>query len=431
MFLDEVELQLAGGRGGSGSNSLRREKYVPRGGPDGGDGGRGGDVYLVADSSVSSLQRYQQEKTFRAASGGAGSAARKHGADGESLELPVPCGTVVFELPEGRLVADLDRAGARFLAAAGGRGGRGNTHFTTPTAQAPRRREMGGPGAQSTVRLELRLIADIGLVGLPNAGKSSLLARMTGAHPKIAAYPFTTLAPNLGVAEIDGGATLTIADVPGLIEGAHLGAGLGTGFLRHLERTRALVHVVDGGQGKGAAVAAIAQVGAELQGHRATLAAKPTVVALNKVDLLEAGSVAVVLDAVRSQLPAGTPVVPCSALTGEGVDAVLRVAAAGLAAVPVPTPVAPRGYRLYRGPQPHDRTFTVERDEGVFRVAGEEIERLVGRTDLDDGVAVAALQRSLKRLGVEAELVNQGARPGDEVEIGREVFTFVPDEPSE
>lgn len=431
MFLDEVELQLAGGRGGAGSNSLRREKFVPRGGPDGGDGGRGGDVYLVADPGVSSLQRYQQERSFRAGAGGAGAAARKHGADGESLQLPVPCGTIVYQMPERRLVADLDRAGTRYLAAPGGRGGRGNTHFATPAAQAPRRREMGEPGAAARLHLELRLIADLGLVGLPNAGKSSLLARMTGARPKIADYPFTTLAPNLGVAELEGGATVTVADVPGLIEGAHLGAGLGTGFLRHLERTRTLVHVVDGGGGPEAAVAALAQVDSELRGYPGTVKDKPLVVVVNKVDLLDAALVPLVLDAVRSHSPEGTPVVPCSALTGEGVKAVLDVATERLAAPSLPLPVTPGGYRLYRGPQAHDRSFTVERVEAGFRVTGEEPERLVARTDLDDESAVAVLQRSLKRLGVEAELTRAGARLGDDVEIGSEVFTFVPEEPAE
>ncbi len=426
MFLDEVELQLQGGRGGAGSNSLRREKFVPRGGPDGGDGGRGGDVILVADAAISSLQRYQLERRFTGHPGGPGEAARRHGADGEEVVLAVPCGTLVFDLSSGRLLADLDRPGVRLVAAPGGRGGRGNTHFTSATLQTPRRRELGEPGVAAGVRLELRLIADLGLVGLPNAGKSSLLACLTGAHPRVAEYPFTTLSPNLGVAEGDRGRSVTIADVPGLIAGAHLGAGLGIGFLRHLERTRGLIQVVEVSAGPEAAVGALLEVQEELLSRGPELAAKPRLVAANKVDLLTADELPGVLGALRA---AGTPaveVVPVSALTAEGTQELLK-RAVGLMGAP-PSPAGDQGsYRLYRGPHRRERGFTVERLEGRYRVEGDVLTRLVATADLDDPDAVARLQRKLRQLGVETALAEAGAVGGEDVEIGGEEFTFVPD----
>ena len=427
MFLDEVELHLSGGKGGAGSNSLRREKYVPRGGPDGGDGGRGGDVVLVADPGEASLQRFRTERRFKAAPGGPGGPSRRHGADGEAVRLPVPAGTMVFDAATGRLLADLDRPGATLVVAAGGRGGWGNTHFATPVAQTPRHRELGDPGDVAVVRLELRLIADLGLVGLPNAGKSSLLARLTGARPKVADYPFTTLTPNLGVAELDGGQTITVADVPGLIEGAHQGAGLGVGFLRHLQRTRSLVQVVDASAGPEAAVRAYSEVQLELSAWDEELASRPRLVAANKVDLLVARDRARVLEALRQAAGAGSAVLAVSALTGEGLGELLREST-GLAAGPESLPQG--GFRLYPGPRPARQDFLVAGGAGRYRVTGDGVARLVAAADLDDPEEVTRLQRRLRRLGVESQLAASGAVEGDVVEIGGVEFTFVPEGPA-
>lgn len=429
MFLDEVELTVTAGRGGAGSASMHREKFAPRGGPDGGDGGRGGDVLVVADSSLNSLQRYQLARTFKAAAGGAGGPSRRHGADGQSNVLSVPPGTLAWDMGTGQLLADLDRPGASAVVAKGGRGGRGNVHFASPTHQAPRRRELGEPGASLTVRLELRMIAEIGLVGLPNAGKSTLLARLTGARPKIAAYPFTTLTPNLGVAELGLGTVRTLADVPGLIAGAHQGAGLGLTFLKHLARTRVLVHLLDASRGPEACLTAFREVTTELELHSPELSAKPTIVALNKVDLLGAGEEVRLLSSLTESLPSGVPLLAISALSGSGCGELLAQADALLRSESSSS--SPKsgtgGFRLYQGPRGLSREFSVVRVGDTYRVAGESLERLVAVTDLDDETSVARLQRQLARIGVETALEQAGAREGDEVQIGAEAFTFYPE----
>ena len=426
MFLDEVVLSLSAGRGGSGSNSLRREKFVPKGGPDGGDGGRGGDVLVRAQEGISSLQRFHLERSFRAEPGRPGQGSKRHGADGAPVTLVVPCGTMVFDADSGQLLGDLDRVGAEVVAARGGRGGRGNTHFATATYQAPRRRELGEPGETRRVRLELRLIADIGLVGLPNAGKSTLLARLTGAHPKIADYPFTTLSPNLGVVDLASGRSLTAADVPGLIEGAHLGAGLGIGFLRHLARTRLLVHVVDGSVGPDQAVAAYAQVATELGQHSAELARKPAVVAVNKIDLLTPEEISSVLAGLGASLDPDTAVVPVSASTGSGTDRLLEECARVMGAAAV-SPDRSGSFRLYQGPMAQDRSFQVVVEQGRVEVRGEQLSRLVEMTDMDDEASVLRLQRQLLKQGVEDALLKAGVAPGSEVQIGKVDFTFFPE----
>lgn len=420
---------MSAGRGGSGSASMHREKFVTRGGPDGGDGGRGGDVVAVADPSVSSLQSYQLRRSFRGTDGGAGGGSRRHGADGESARLLVPLGTLAWDLDTGQLLADLVQPGAAAVLAAGGRGGRGNVHFATAIHQAPRRRELGEPGVSRKVRLELRLIADVGIVGLPNAGKSTLLARLTGARPKIADYPFTTLHPNLGVADLGSGRSLTVADVPGLIEGAHQGAGLGLAFLRHLERTRALIHLVDASLGEAAIVAAYHQVTSEMEQHDPELAAKPALLVANKLDLLEEGEGASLLARLSEWIGSAIPVLGISAATGSGCERLLEVVGqlARRSGELGPADPGEGGFRLYRGPRGLSREFVVRRDEGGFSVTGESLERLVAVTDLDDDSAVLRLQRQLVRIGVERALLEAGAGPGDEVRIGEEVFTFYPD----
>ena len=294
MLIDHARIQVLAGRGGAGCVSFRREKYVPKGGPDGGDGGRGGSVHLVVNPAVRTLLDCREQPRYRAASGRAGSGNRRSGRDGDDLEIEVPPGTVVKDAASGEVLADLVEAGTRWLAARGGRGGRGNAQFATPTHQAPRRADPGEVGEERTLELELKLIADVGLVGPPNAGKSTLLSRISRARPRIASYAFTTLEPNLGIVDLDGERRFVAADLPGLIEGAHRGRGLGLEFLRHIERTRALALLVD--VSSESPSADLAMIERELQAYSPALAEKPRVVVLTKADLLpteaHAGSVA-------------------------------------------------------------------------------------------------------------------------------------------
>jgi GTPase len=411
--------------------SFRREKFVPQGGPDGGDGGAGADVIVRADPSVATLGAYRDRRSFHAPGGVAGAAALKTGRRGLDLELAVPIGTVVSDADTGEVLADLDAAAASVVVAAGGRGGRGNTRFTSSTRQAPRIGELGEPGQRRRVHLELKLIADVGLVGLPNAGKSTLLAALTGARPKIAAYPFTTLQPNLGVAELEGGRTVIIADVPGLIEGASQGAGLGLDFLRHLERTRVLVHVVDASAGADAALRALEQVTAELRAFSETLAAKPTLVALNKVDLPEGAQAAAQLRA--GALPEAWTI---AAATGSGtreliLAAAVRVAeeraaeAAARTAAAAGLSGAAEPQRVYRQRRRGGLgAFTVVREADAYRVLGADVERAVAMTDLDSEEGVARLQRRLRQAGVDTALREAGCGEGDTVRIGAAEFDW-------
>jgi GTP-binding protein len=412
---------VAAGSGGRGAVSFRREKYVPDGGPDGGDGGRGGDVVVVADSTDTTLSGFRERRSFTAEDGRAGARSKRSGHNGADLTLHVPVGTIIREAD--RVLADLDRPGAVALGARGGRGGRGNTRFATATRQAPRAGELGDPGEKRHLHLELRLIADIGLVGLPNGGKSTLLAALTGAQPKIAAYPFTTLHPNLGVAELDGGHTLVLADVPGLIEGASHGAGLGLEFLRHLERTRTLVHVVDASAGVEAAREALTTVQAELEAYSPELAGRPSVIAFNKIDLPEGASAAAIL---ATEFPGSFEI---SAQHGDGCRDLLLAAAelAGRVIRDSPGP-APAGlHRVYRPRPRRVVTNDVVREDDAFRVVGELVERMVGRIDLENDEAVARLQRKLRAAGIDAALAAAGCREGDTVRIGDAEFTYTDD----
>src|SRR5829696_997713 len=327
MFLDRVKINVRAGAGGGGASTFRREAHVPRGGPDGGDGGRGGSVYLRVDPGQTTLRDFQYRHHFKATPGGRGTRARRHGKAGDDLHLAVPPGTAVFDDATGDLIADLVATGQQTMVARGGRGGLGNTHFKTSTHQAPKHAQKGEPGEERWVRLELRLIADVGLVGLPNAGKSTLLAAVTAATPKIADYPFTTLEPNLGVMELDPDDERrpTIADVPGLIEGASGGAGLGHAFLRHVERTRILVQVVDGaGRDPSWDFDVIRD---ELRAHDPALLEKPMLIAFNKIDQPGARAAWPAFAAARER--DGLRAVAISAETGEGVDA-FRAAIAAL-----------------------------------------------------------------------------------------------------
>lgn len=324
MFVDLAKVYVKAGDGGNGCLSFRREKYVPRGGPDGGDGGRGGDVVCAADPQLHTLRDFRYRTRFLAQRGGDGGSANRHGADGHDLLVRVPVGTVIRDAETGEMLADLAEAGRRVVVARGGRGGRGNARFKSSVNQAPRRTEPGRPGEERWVTLELKLLADVGLVGLPNAGKSTLLSRLTRARPKVGDYPFTTLVPNLGVVEVSPGVTFVVADMPGLVAGAAQGVGLGTRFLRHCERARALLYVVDAGGG-GDPVEALRTVESELRAHSDDLAARPAIVAANKCDLPGSDAAAEALRREAERL--SRPFFAVSALTGAGVPDLVRAMA--------------------------------------------------------------------------------------------------------
>jgi GTP-binding protein len=419
MFLDRVKIWVRAGDGGDGAATFRKEAHVPRGGPDGGDGGRGGSVYLRVDPGQTTLRDFQYRHHFKATPGGRGTRARRHGRAGDDLVLDVPPGTAVHDDGDDALIADLVATGQQAMVARGGRGGLGNTHFKTATHQAPKHAQKGEPGEERWLRLELRLIADIGLVGLPNAGKSTLLAALTAAQPKIADYPFTTLEPNLGVMDLgeDGGDERrpTIADVPGLIEGASSGAGLGHAFLRHVERTRVLVHVVDGSSRDPEWDHDV--IREELRAHDPALLDKPMLVAFNKIDLPAAG--AAWPGFARARRAAGVEVVAISAATGEGLDTFrAQIAALLPSAEELEAPPEPAGIVVHRIDAMGDG-FLVERDaDGAFRVRGKRIERIAAQTNFDVEESAERFQRDLERLGVDSELRRAGVAAGDLVRIG-------------
>jgi len=420
VFLDQVELTVTAGKGGDGAASFRREAHVPRGGPDGGDGGRGGSVYLVVDVGQTMLVDYRHRHHFRAQPGGPGEGSRRHGRAGADTELPVPPGTVIFDAVSGDLMADLVFPAQKVMIARGGRGGLGNTHFATATHQAPRHAQKGEPGEVRRVRLELRLIADVGLVGLPNAGKSTLLAALTAARPKVADYPFTTLEPNLGVLDLAADDPSdqrrpTIADLPGLIEGASDGAGLGHAFLRHVERTRVLVHVVD--------VSVMDPerdyqvIREELEARDPRLLGKTTLVVANKLDRGPDAALLRAFTAARAR--EGLAVVSISAAQGDGLPE-LRADLARL--LPrdeeLGSPGDAAGIVVHRY-DPTEAGFRVGREEdGTWTVEGRRVERLVAQTDFENEESAARFQRELARLGVVEALRRAGVTSGDSVRIG-------------
>jgi GTP-binding protein len=395
VFHDRARIRVQAGRGGDGGLSFRREKHVPKGGPDGGDGGRGGDVVLLADPDRRDLSRFAREKWFQAGHGGPGRGRQQHGADGEDVELPVPVGTQVFD-EDGRLVLDLAAPGARARVAQGGAGGHGNRRFATATRQAPRFAETGLPGEEAWLELRLKLLADAALVGLPNAGKSSLLRRISNARPKVADYPFTTLAPVLGTVEAPDGRQLTVADVPGLIEGASEGVGLGHEFLAHLERARLLVHVIDVAAGDPATQ--FRTIDRELAEYGAGLEQRPQVVVLNKIDLVSEAPELAVEDARI------LGVFALSCATGAGVEA-FRRALYDLVPAEPPAPVETTelaDYLVYR-PRAHRRPpYRIYRTDRGFRVVGQ-------LPDEDE---------------LEAALKAAGAKSGDEIDLGEEIVEY-------
>ncbi len=460
MFFDHAKINVAAGNGGNGCVSFRREKHVPRGGPDGGDGGRGGDVVFVVDAQLRDLQTFSYKIHFKAEHGRPGQGARKHGADGEDAVINVPVGTQVWV--DDALVADLVHAGQRFVVARGGSGGRGNARFVSSVRQAPKFAELGEEGESTWLRLSLKLMADAGLAGLPNAGKSSLLRRLSNAKPKVAAYPFTTIEPMLGMVDWSGeGDVFTLADVPGLLEGASEGVGLGHEFLAHLERCQFILHVVDltGYYGVDA-LEGFRTILGELEAHTSGLGTKPQLVLLNKTDAVPAETVVehkalftAEIESLRAQghpaftflvedeLPSVERLVwPVSAATGDGLTPLLRwvgpilrdlvriTLEAGPVAEEIPSEVVAGatdgGHATYRPLGAAAKLFVVERTGDRFTVRGRAVKRLVSRFDLDDEEAVRYLGERLERLGVYSALRARGAQPGDDVDIEGYDFEF-------
>jgi len=394
VFHDRARIEVLAGRGGDGGLSFRREKHVPRGGPDGGDGGRGGDVVVIANPDLRDLSAFRAKTRFKAGAGGPGRGARKHGPDGATIELQVPVGTQAW-VPDGDLIADLVTNGARVVLAKGGHGGRGNARFATATRQTPRFAEVGDPPEEAEVELRLKLLADAALAGLPNAGKSSLLRRLSNAKPKVADYPFTTLAPVLGTVESPDGAQLTVADVPGLIEGASEGIGLGHEFLAHLERARLLLHVIDASEED--VEGRFRTIDRELALYGAGLDERPQAIVLNKVDLLQTPP------RLELEDPRIVGVHAVSAATGEGIEALKRWLFSAIPAAPeaVEEPELPE-FRLYRPQPPARRSYRIYRTDRGFRVTGEPPE---GQE-------------------LEAALRAAGVRKGQDIEVGDESFEW-------
>jgi GTPase len=423
VFLDEVSFHVKSGRGGDGSASFRREKYVPRGGPDGGDGGHGGSVIIEADDSVNTLVEFRSRRLYKAESGVPGAGVQKSGKSGADVVLKVPPGTLIFEEGRKRPLFDLVLNGQRAVVAKGGRGGRGNTHFTSPTRQAPAFAEKGEPAEERSLRLELKLLADVGLLGFPNVGKSTLISQISAARPKIADYPFTTLIPNLGVVKVEN-ESFVVADIPGIIEGASEGIGLGHQFLRHVERTRLLVHILDvsGSTGRDPA-SDYATLNRELAAYSDRLANLPQVVALNKMDVTGAAEIAA---EVRASLPEDAAVFEMSAATGHGVREVVYYLVQRLREIPKPLVAPDAAVETVLITAPEKETWEVHReDDGTWVVSGAPVEKLVAMTDLDSDEAVRKLHRQLKSRGVLEKLTEMGADIGDSVRIGEVEFDYV------
>lgn len=419
---------MKAGDGGNGSASFRREKFIPFGGPDGGDGGRGGSVYLQADKNYNTLINFKYKTHYKGDSGGPGRDQQKHGAAGKDLYIKVPPGTIFYTEPdpdypdEAPLQGDLTTHGQSIMIARAGRGGLGNTHFKTSSHQAPKMAQKGEPGEERWLRLELKIIADVGLVGFPNAGKSSLLTAVTAATPKIANYPFTTLEPNLGVVQIDLDTAFVIADIPGLIEGASQGVGLGHEFLRHVERTRLLLHVIDGsGQSTRDPIKDFEQINHELAEYQPKLAEKPQVIVINKIDMPETEEN---LPRLRQYFRGkDLEVYEISAIGMLHTDELMKKVAAKVAALPPPGPLigqAAEGTPVLRpGTLDEDAFQVMKLEDGRYRVRGKRIERVVAMTDMENEEALERLQVVFDRTGVSRALEKIGVVAGDAVQFGR------------
>lgn len=414
MFIDQAEILVKSGKGGDGMVHMHREKFVTRGGPDGGDGGHGGDVVLEVRPTLNTLSAFRHTTSFIAPEGKGGGSNNKSGRAGDHLVVPVPPGTVVYDAATGALLGDLTEAGQRLVVCKGGRGGRGNQHYATAKNQAPRMGERGEPAEEKRLRMELKLIADISIIGVPNAGKSTLLAALTNAKPKIAAYPFTTLAPNLGVAEIDRETHVVLADIPGLIEGASQGAGLGMDFLRHIQRTRVLIHLLDGLSTD--PLADFNQINAELALFDPNLTKKPQLVALNKMDQPE---VQELFPKLKKELKKrGYEVIGVSAMARTDIRDLLLKAYKRLAETPVLADTELATLPVYRPKEDITQFVITREDTDKWRVAGAGIERAAEMTYFEHRGSLRRFQKLMETLGVEKQLREAGVQDGHTVHIG-------------
>jgi GTP-binding protein len=422
MFIDEAQIRAISGKGGDGMVHFRREKYVPLGGPDGGDGGRGGNVIMEVKATLNTLAAFQHQQKFKAEDGKKGGGNNKTGRSGQDLVIFVPPGTIAYDAESGGIIGDLISEGESIVISPGGRGGRGNARFASSTNRSPRIAEKGEPARERSIRLELRLIADIGIVGVPNAGKSTFLAAVTNAKPKIAPYPFTTLEPNLGVAILDDEVSLILADIPGLIEGAHMGIGLGHEFLRHIQRTRVLIHLLDGLAED--PLLDFAQINSELALFDPELEEKPQIVAFNKIDLPEINErwPNIKDQLIRKGADESIKPMAISAIAGTNVRELLFKAAQLLSGLPLRVEVEDLPvYRLDSDPQ----EFIVIKENQGWRVKGEAIERAAAMTYWEYDQSVRRFQRILQSLGIEDELRSLGAEDGDTVFIGEHELEWI------
>ncbi|MCI9378697.1 MAG: GTPase ObgE [Eubacterium sp.] len=425
MFADRAKIIIKSGKGGNGHVSFRREKYVPNGGPDGGDGGKGGDIVFLADDGVNTLSDYRYKHKFAAQGGQDGGKKNCHGKNGEDLVLKVPYGTVIKDAESGKVIADMSGDNTRQVILKGGRGGQGNQHYATSTMQAPKYAQPGQEAIEIEVLLELKVIADVGLIGFPNVGKSTLLSRVTNAQPKIANYHFTTLSPNLGVVDLDGGKGFVIADIPGLIEGASEGIGLGHEFLRHIERTRVLIHLVDAASTEGRdPIADIYAINKELDAYNLDLMKKPQVIAANKIDAIY-GDENEVLQKIKDEFEIkGIKVFPVSAVSGKGVMELLYYVSSLLAQMD-DTPVV---YEPEYDPAVmffKQESYTIERaDDAAFVVEGPKIEKMLGYTNIDSEKGFMFFQKFLKEQGILKDLEERGIQDGDTVRMYGHEFDY-------
>lgn len=422
MFADRAKILIRSGKGGDGHVSFRRELFVPNGGPDGGDGGKGGDVIFEVDEGLNTLVDYRHRRKFSATDGEPGGKRRCHGGNGADIVLKVPEGTVIMDAASGKVIADMSGENRRQVVLKGGKGGNGNMHYATATMQVPKYAQPGQPAQELEVRMELKVIADVGLVGFPNVGKSTLLSRVTNAEPKIANYHFTTLSPNLGVVDLEGCSGFVIADIPGLIEGASEGVGLGHEFLRHIERTRVLVHIVDAASTEGRdPIDDIYKINHELEAYNPEIAARPQLIAANKVDCIFDGDDENPIEKLRAEFePKGIKVYPISAVTGQGIKELLFAIKELLQSVPAERIVFEQEFFPEDELFTENLPFTVERlpeDPEIFVVEGPKIEKMLGYTNLDSEKGFAFFQRFLKEGGILEELEKAGIEEGNTVRM--------------
>lgn len=429
MFADRAKILIRSGKGGDGHVSFRRELFVPNGGPDGGDGGRGGDVIFEVDEGLNTLYEYRHKRKYKAQDGEEGGKKRCHGKNGSDIILRVPEGTIIKEAESGKVIADMSGKNKRQVILKGGRGGAGNQHFATSTMQVPKYAQPGQPAQELEVLLELKVIADVGLVGFPNVGKSTFLSRVTNAQPKIANYHFTTLTPNLGVVDLEEGKGFVIADIPGLIEGASEGAGLGHEFLRHIERTRVMIHIVDAASTEGRdPVEDIYAINKELKAYNADIASRPQVIAANKTDAIYEGTEPDPIQRLKAEFePQGVRVFPISAVTGKGLKELLYYVRELLDTTAQEPVVFEQEYfpdqMLIDEKLPYTVTKS-EEEEGVYIVEGPRIEKMLGYTNLDSEKGFAFFQNFLKDSGILKELEDAGIQEGDTVRMYGLAFEY-------